>query len=155
LRKGDKYAENKFIVIRCPWCAAEIGPIRYSGKPPKNAPRVTGYDWAVDVPVIKCSDATCEFEAGLPVLVVDEQIYKSPPDLVIGTVDKFARLAWDPVARSLFGLGSDGLALHSPPALIIQDELHLISGPLGSMVGLYETVIEDLCTARDGADPTK
>ena len=90
----------------------------------------------------------CRFggRAGLPIHVVDEDIYDSRPSIVIGTVDKFAMMAWRPDARALFGLDDDGERDVSPPGLIIQDELHLISGPLGSMVGLYEPIIEDLCT---------
>jgi Helicase conserved C-terminal domain len=60
-------------------------------------------------------------------------------------------LAWKPDVRKIFGIGPDGTRQSSPPGLIIQDELHLISGPLGSMVGLYETIIEELCTDRRGA----
>jgi len=147
LRSGDKWAENKFVVIRCPWCAAQIGPIKYEGRTPKGAPSLAGYEWSpTSCITIHCTDPSCDFASALPVLVVDEQIYEKRPDLVIGTVDKFARLAWDDRTRALFGIDDSGEQFCSPPGLIIQDELHLISGPLGSMVGLYEAVIDDLCT---------
>ena len=77
----------------------------------------------------------------IPVLTVDDHLYASPPSLIIGTIDKFAQLPRRSDLRSLFGLDG-GLR----PGLIIQDELHLISGPLGSMAGLYETVIDLVCT---------
>lgn len=32
-----------------------------------------------------------------------------------------------------------------PPELIIQDELHLITGPLGTIYGGFETIVEDMC----------
>lgn len=111
---------------------------------------------------------------GLPVKVVDEEIYHRPPTMMIATVDKFAMMAWRPEVRNLFGrveqeCGRHGLLWPShdcgtghrargaypaasvkpvcairPPDLIIQDEFHLISGPLGTMVGLYETAVDEL-----------
>ncbi|HEY9723618.1 MAG TPA: helicase-related protein [Oscillatoriaceae cyanobacterium] len=81
----------------------------------------------------------------MPIVVIDEDIYETPPTLLIGTVDKFAQIAWDDRVGKLFGLGAEV----SPPSLVIQDELHLISGPLGTIVGLYETAIDRLCS-RDG-----
>ena len=149
LNKNPKYAENRFVLTNCPWCRAQIGPIEYQGKKSRHAPSVLGYERHGKTVVFKCSDRMhCEFRAGLPVYVIDQDIYDNRPDLVIGTVDKFAMLAWRPEARALFGVSKTGEQEFSPPGLIVQDELHLISGPLGSMVGLYEALIEELCTDR-------
>lgn len=111
----------------------------------------------------------------IPVYLVDEEIYAKCPTIILSTVDKFARLPWDVKTNSLFGrvdrlCSRDGYVAigdeHSkhnkteelptstltpikpflPPELIIQDELHLITGPLGTVYGAYETIIEDMCT---------
>ena len=146
LHKGDRYVANKLLLTKCPWCSAQIGPLEFKKKPPRGATRVVGYYDNGETVVLRCSDPRCEFVDGLPVYVIDDDIYERRPTLVIGTVDKFAMLAWLPKARALFGLDATGERACSPPGLIIQDELHLISGPLGSMTGLYEAVIEDFCT---------
>lgn len=84
----------------------------------------------------------------LPVWTVDESIYNRKPSLVIGTIDKFAQIARKDLTTNLFGNGTGYLQ----PDLIIQDELHLISGPLGTLAGVYETAIDRLC-CRDGVEP--
>ena len=101
---------------------------------------------------VSCNDKTCCWSRGkgsLPVWTVDEDIYRERPSLVIGTVDKFAQIVRKPETVALFG--TDGSNL--PPDLIIQDELHLISGPLGTLTGLYETAIDELCRSEDGVRP--
>jgi len=148
LQKGDKNTENQLLVSRCPWCGAQMGPIDYHGKIPRSAPRIVGYEQEAKTVVFRCPDKHCPFSSQLPIYVIDQDIYDVRPSLVIGTVDKFAMLPWRPEARALFGLSEDGKRISSPPSLIIQDELHLISGPLGSLVGLYEVIIEELCTDR-------
>ena len=82
----------------------------------------------------------------LPVWTIDEEVYKHAPSLVIGTVDKFAQVVRKLDTRLLFG----DLGRRSPPDLIIQDELHLISGPLGSITGLFEVVIDEFCRTEEG-----
>ncbi len=143
MQKDPRKAENPFLVQRCPWCRARLGLIDIGKRY-----QILGYrkDKKRKSVVISCSDVECPFSRELPILVVDEDIYETPPTLVIGTVDKFAQLAWRPDARRLFGIGPDGDRVSGPPGLIIQDELHLISGPLGTMTGLFETVVDDLCT---------
>jgi hypothetical protein len=109
---------------------------------------------------------------GLPVLFVDEQIYQDVPSFLVATVDKFAMMPWRGDAGMLFGrathldesraygvmheLPLDAKRLPEgllPPELIVQDELHLISGPLGTMVGLYEAAVDYLCERPMGGAP--
>lgn len=151
LTRGD--GANQFVLDRCPWCGAQMGPVNLHsgrGRRRQNIPRVIGYKQYKNTVIYFCPDGSCDFHGFLPLYVIDEDIYEFRPDLVIGTVDKFAMLAWRPDARSLFGIAKEGKRDYSPPGLIIQDELHLISGPLGSMAGLYEPIIEELCTDRRG-----
>ncbi|MFG1495173.1 helicase-related protein [Saccharospirillum sp. HFRX-1] len=157
LAKGDNAKENKFVLDRCPWCGAQMGPVNLivRGRGRRGVPKVIGYSRLGNTVAYACPDRSCEFHDSLPLYVVDEDIYEKRPALLIGTVDKFAMLAWRPQARALFGIAENGTRNYSPPGLIIQDELHLISGPLGSMVGLYESIIEELCTDRRGKLPVR
>lgn len=129
-RADQKPKSTPRQLLRCPVCGSELLSNAYSADPALSR---------ID---IVCGWQGCETGGRrLPVLTVDEVIYASPPSLLIGTIDKFAQLPRRTDIRSIFGLDG-GL----PPGLIIQDELHLISGPLGSMAGLYETVVDLLCT---------
>ncbi len=142
--------ENPFIVLKCPWCGSQMGYLNEA-----RANKVKGYKrrkvGTKETIVYQCDNPQCDFskhDFNLPLVVIDEDIYDNPPTLLIGTVDKFAMLTWKPEAKSIFGFRGNE-RLFTPPELIIQDELHLISGPLGSMVGLYETMIEELCTKNN------
>lgn len=151
LKRGEP--ENKFVIMRCPWCGAQMGPFKYTPRGRRPATEVAGYTESDGTVVFKCPDAACDFSDRLPFYVIDDDIYDDRPSLVIGTVDKFAQLAWEPRARSLFGIAADGSRSSSAPNLIIQDELHLISGPLGSMVGIFEAAVGALCSAAGGRSP--
>ncbi|OBJ86634.1 helicase-related protein [Mycobacterium asiaticum] len=122
--------KNPIQLTQCPWCGNDLNENHYSVvKPPDERLRIA------------CGNGSCDFRDGLPAYVVDQDIYRARPELVLGTVDKFAQMAWNEKVRNLFA--RDGVG--TPPSLIIQDELHLISGPLGSMVGLYEAAIDAAC----------
>nr|WP_281241877.1 DISARM system helicase DrmA [Thiocapsa roseopersicina] len=137
----------------CPWCGAELGPDSFRLAPNPNKP--------VNLEV-RCLNHECDFSSAraLPIIAVDEPIYRRLPGLLIATVDKFASLPWTGETGALFGrierfdkdgfygpcstLGQSFGGRLPPPDLIIQDELHLISGPLGTIAGLYETAIDAL-----------
>lgn len=147
LIRDPAHADDPFLLNQCPWCGAQMGPVRAGKTRPTN---VVGYAENRDTVRLNCPDSACAFHDELPVVLVDEDVYERRPSIVLGTVDKFAMLAWREEARSIFGIGDDGSRRWSPPNLIIQDELHLISGPLGSMVGLYELAIEELASDTRG-----
>ncbi|MBU8919091.1 helicase [Bacillus sp. FJAT-29953] len=140
---------DDFIVSYCPWCGAKLGRYGEETKRKKRSASIYhGYKKVEKRLVIHCPDNACDFHRELPIHIVDETIYEVRPTFLLGTIDKFAMLAWRPAARTLFGLDEYGDRLFSPPNLIIQDELHLISGPLGTVAGLYEALIEELCTDK-------
>jgi hypothetical protein len=142
---------------KCPWCGTPFNKDSFKLTPPANAPRNVR---------IKCASIRCPFrgnERDLPIVAVDDSIYRRLPCFIIATVDKFAALPWLGRVGGFFGkverYDNDGFygpcdpgvgnALPGgrllPPDLIVQDELHLISGPLGTIAGLYETAIDELC----------
>lgn len=162
-------------LVSCPWCGTGIK---------EHHMRVYEAPGDIGRCVTYCGDplGRCEFseakapKEGLPVMVVDEEIYRRPPSLLIATVDKFAQMPWKGQVQMLFGRVNGLCPRHGflspeiddtgnhpkryglegtrrlphgplrPPDLIIQDELHLISGPLGSMVALYECAVDELCS---------
>lgn len=154
LREGNEVKSgNPIQLMNCPWCGSELGPDEY---------KITNKSQK-----ICCAHSECSFKHGIPVYTIDEAIYKKLPTLLIGTIDKVAQLPWKQNMHELFGnktvyhrefgfeyntstpRGYSRINRLKPPELIIQDELHLISGPLGSLTGLYEVAI-DLLTRHNG-----
>lgn len=138
---GNPEEKNTFQINSCPWCGTKLvtKKITKSG----NLVWTHGFKESKNDLTIKCNNPSCTCSEKIPVQVIDELLYENPPTLLFGTVDKFAMLAWQEKAHRFFNsLDSDKL----PPDLIIQDELHLLSGPLGSITGIFESIIEILST---------
>ena len=172
----DVYEKSPYQVLFCPWCGEEVTPQCYVS------------DDEMERTYINCWNIDCDFHRsngtlGIPALVVDAEIYRHPPSLLLATVDKFAQMTWNGRIQSLFGRVERHCDRHgwissadshpmthdatgtmnevvvtnaakplAPPDLIIQDELHLISGPLGTLVGIYESAVDALCSRElDGA----
>lgn len=170
----------------CPWCGTAInGKAHVEADDVEKRIRVYCGDRRSNCPFAIGGTA----REGLPVLTVDDEIYRHPPTFLLATVDKFARLAREGEAASLFGYVSTRCPRHGykhadtdesvcgadkhnaakgngraypatqvspvdrlrPPDLIIQDELHLITGALGTAVGLFEGAIDVLSSWEFGA----
>lgn len=104
---------------------------------------------------VRCRNTSCmlhDSEQSLPVYTVDDEVYRSRPTLLIGTVDKFAQIVRKKEINDLFSITPGRGPGFYPPDLIIQDELHLIAGPLGTVAGLYEVAFDRLFT-RNGCRP--
>lgn len=135
-RYGQNYLRDKnpFPIVYCPWCGCTM----------VGSDNSHGYG---DNGSLRCLNNNCHYhDNDLPIYYIDENIYNRKPTLLFATVDKFANLA---NGRNSALLKSDNV---DSPDLIIQDELHLLTGALGSIVGLFESVVELLCT-KDGKSP--
>ncbi|MBP2323041.1 hypothetical protein JOF56_003426 [Kibdelosporangium banguiense] len=142
--------KNPFQLQNCPWCGTLIVPRRRQPKAPDGGPSPAyGVRATKSHFELFCPHGDCPFHEILPVGVVDEQIFADPPTLLLATVDKLARLPWVQDAGRLFGRGS---VPYNAPSLVIQDELHLLSGPLGTTVALYEAGVHALLS-WDGSTP--
>lgn len=138
LRVGAKPAADEADPCQikiCPWCGSEL----------------TVEDYMIDKAQrkmhIKCNNNECECHSmeGLPIRLLDQEIYEYTPAFLVATVDKFAQITIQSEPAAIFGIGKS----NNPPDLIIQDELHLISGPLGTMTGIYEAAITRICEKND------
>ncbi len=156
--KNNSRKASPIPIELCPWCGERFTPLSFDLKPNEEKPR--------DLRV-RCVNRRCDFsrEHSLPILGVDEPIYRPLPCFLIATVDKFAAMPWTGRVGALFGkveradrdgfygpcdpgIGGPLEKPLLPPELVIQDELHLISGPLGTIAALYETSLGALCTSE-------
>ena len=131
---------NKFQILKCPWCGTKMVKDEKNGEIMGKF----GYNVGARHFFLFCPHEDCSFTNRLPIQIIDEELYKNPPTLLFGTVDKFAMLPWDGSTGAFFATNSSNRA----PELIIQDELHLISGALGTITGLYETAIDAICGSK-------
>lgn len=134
--EGKTAALRGLVLESCPWCGTPFrATLNYVAAPTEFR--------------FRCRHPGCAFarhgDGSLPCNVVDEALYQTPPTLLVATIDKFARLAWEERACAFFG-GAD--RSRRPPELVIQDELHLIAGALGSVAGLYEAALDTVLIQR-------
>lgn len=177
-QKGYSNISSKILVRECPWCKRKLDPVNYEPVNEPNEPfmharillscsddtqRCAFYFSPLALKDLLVPE---RYQGPIPVSLCDEEIYQHPPALLFGTVDKFAQIAHkvsclpdkrNADSRRLFGTGNwergKSPQGYLTPDLIIQDELHLMMGPLGSAVALFESAIDQLCSRlQDGIE---
>ena len=133
-KKPNPDCESPFSIAICPWCNTNLVPEKLSGEENYG---FEGDDYNF---IINCPSDSCEFHEKLPIQVVDQAIYENPPTFILGTVDKFVRLAHQSQSGNILFNDDTKKSVN----LIIQDELHLISGPLGTITGGIEAAIDTM-----------
>ncbi|MCF7961278.1 MAG: DISARM system helicase DrmA [Pirellula sp.] len=161
--QNDNRKPSPIPLENCPWCNSKFNEHSFRLLPNNDEP--------TDLRIC-CISRHCEFSGAnqrrLPIVAVDEPVYQRLPCFMIATIDKFAAMPWTGEVSGFFGKvdryndsgfygpcdTNGGAPIPGgrlpPPELIIQDELHLISGPLGTIAGLYETALDELCTSGEG-----
>ncbi len=129
----DNKSSNPMQLEKCPWCGSILTRENYICDKVKQRM------------FIRCGNPKCDYHNGLPVHLIDEAIYKYKPTFLVATVDKFAQVAQNEQTFTLFGRTDN----NKPPELIIQDELHLISGPLGTISGIYEAAFKRMFSFKN------
>lgn len=155
-------------VVRCPSC--------------RTATVRVEFDAAYTRLVHRCNQPSCRFQQGvIPVHIVDNEIYRYLPCVVVGTIDKLAGLGNQRKFALLFGQVDGRCSQHgyykgrccqkdctdatrlqrtaprglSGPTLFVQDELHLLKEGLGTFDAHYETFTHQLQREFGQTQPLK
>ena len=156
---------EQLVITECPWCGTPFEVNNPHGSRPTTKHENVGANdnsplrfqiknagksnFMADLENFNfiCTHPACDFGGSdnpvLPINVVDQHLYAHPPTLLLATIDKFAMFAWKPEAAVFLG------DPFRPPDLIIQDELHLIAGELGTLSGLYEAGFDTVLALKE------
>ncbi|WP_404786905.1 helicase-related protein [Altericista sp. CCNU0014] len=154
-------------VISCPSCRTSTVQVDFD----PNSVRI----------IHRCTQPCCAFPNGeIPIYVIDNEVYRYLPCVVVGTIDKLASLGNQRKLSQVFGQVDGRCTLHhyykgkccqkdcsggqllrpgrpqglSGPTLFVQDELHLLKEGLGTFDGHYETFTQQLQQEFDLSSPT-
>ncbi len=135
-------ADPSFPLVDCPWCGRKLQfDEGHLAVEPANA------EFALFCP----NDTSCPFASresgGIPIAVVDDHVYRSRPTIVVATADKLAQLPVWSASEGPSILKGDVSRGAGPISIFVFDELHLLSGPLGTIASLYEIAVDAIVSS--------